>query len=173
MTMTGPEINDVLQKLRDRAREGETCVSPDFAERYTEAAAQLAKSIEAAPDVGHALKYVLVDVMDKSLWDVAIDIGVHPNTVAKYVAGTRRPEAGTALAICLDVNLPPQITRTVLKKMHYAFVPGNRRDTAYLMLADHCWASGDIAKMNAILVSQGLKPMTKKLPSEGRPSSKS
>ncbi|MCD8208025.1 MAG: helix-turn-helix transcriptional regulator, partial [Bacteroidales bacterium] len=132
--MTGAEICEVLSKCLDLYRAGDVYMEPRLAAKYAEAVAELTKKIEDRESISGALRYVLVDVLAVSLSDVGIDIGLDGNTISKYVTGARNPSVGVVIAVCLDVHLPPQVTHALLKKTHYNFLAGNKRDVAYLVV---------------------------------------
>ncbi len=164
VSFTGEELREILGSCLDLYRSGEVYMDPGFASEYSAAVAYLTKRIENTEGVSEALRYVVTDVLDFSLSAVAEDVGLEEGTISKYVSSVRNPSVGVVLAICLCCHLPPQVTYAVLKKTHYNFVAGNKKDAAYLSLVDHYWMHGDIAEINALLVSQGVKPLTKKFP---------
>lgn len=138
--------------------------SPDLLSRYEDYRKTISEvkqdiSYKQLPDI---LKY-FVENLKLDVKGLAIDTGLDERTVRRYLNGENKvPEKRTVIALCMAMNLPPDIIEIVLRQSHIALAYGNDDDDALLSVIS-LMRGKPIKKINKYLTDIGLEPLTNRI----------
>ena len=138
--------------------------SPDLPSRYddyrkTISEVKQAISYKQLPDI---LKY-FVENLKLDVKSLAIDTGLDERTIRRYLNGENKvPDKRTVIALCMVMNLPPDIIDIVLRQSHIALAYGNEDDDALLSVIS-LMRGKSIKKINKYLTDIGAEPLTNKI----------
>ena len=134
---------------------------PSRFEDYRKTISEIKQTI-SFKKLSEILKY-FVDNLQLDVKCLAIDTGLDERTIRRYLSGENKvPDKRSVIAICMAMNLPPEIVEIVLRQSHIALAYGNEDDDALLSVIS-MMRGKSITKINKYLQGIGAEPLTNKI----------